>query len=136
MAAIASISINDAVPAAHVFSPITTNPASYRKNDVTSVPVIGEESISLSLKAGNSTSESVNRVKIALRIPVLEVPEGGTPSGYVASPKVAYSLQANIDLILPNRSTAAQRTTLRTLLSNLLQNAQVVALVDKMEQPY
>lgn len=137
MAAIASISINDAVPGAHVFNPIqSVDPATYARNGVVGVPIVGEEQIMLSLKMGARTSEAVNRVKVTLRIPVLETPDGGSPSGYVAPPKVAYFGMVNIEFVLPNRSTAAQRTDLRVLASNLLLNAQVVSIVDTLERPY
>lgn len=137
MAAIASISINDSVPGAHVFNPIqSVDPATYSRNGVAGMPVVGEEQIFLSLKNGARTSEAVNRVKVTLRIPVLETPAGGTPSGYVASPRVAYHLMVNAEFILPNRSTALQREDLRVMLSNLLLNSQVVSLIDDLEKPY
>lgn len=137
MAAIASISINDSVPGAHVFNPIqSVDPATYARNGVVGTPVVGEEQIMLSLKLGARTSEAVNRVKVTLRIPVLETPDGGTPSGYVAPPKVAYHLMCNAEFVLPNRSTAAQREDLRVLMGNLLSNAQVVSLIEDLERPY
>lgn len=137
MAAIATISINDSVPGAHAFNPIqSVEPATYARNGIVGVPVIGEEQIFLSLKNGARTSEAVNRVKVTLRIPVLETPEGGTPSGYVASPRVAYHMMVNAEFVLPNRSTALQRTDLRVMLSNLLLNTQVVKLIDDLERPY
>ncbi len=139
MSAIAPITIVDGqgTPVSHVYNPIQSiDPATYSRNGDTAVPVVAQEQVLLSLKNGANTSEAVNRAKITLRIPVLETPAGGTSTGYVAPPRVAYFMQANIDLILPNRSTAAQRKDLRVLLSNLLLNAQVVSLIDTMERPY
>lgn len=139
MSAIASITINDgqATPVAHVFNPIQSGPpAIYARNGLAGVPVVGEEQIVLDLKMGARTSDAVNRVKMSLRVPVLEVPDGGTPSGYTAPPKVAYFEQVNVEFILPNRSTAAQRKDLRVLLTNLLSNAQVVDMVENLTKPY
>lgn len=139
MSAIAPIAIDDGqgTPVTHTYNPIqAVDPATYSRNGDTSVPVIGQEGIMLSLKMGANTSEAVNRAKVTLRVPVLETPDGGSSSGYVAPPRVAYYLQATVDVFLPNRSTAAQRKDLRVLLSNLLLNSQVVSLVDTMERPY
>lgn len=139
MSAIAPIAIVDGqgTPVTHTYNPIqAVDPATYSRNGDTAVPIVGQESVLLSLKMGASASEAVNRAKMTLRIPVLETPDGGTSSGYVAPPKVAYYLQATVDLFLPNRCTSAQRKDLRILLSNLLLNSQVVSLVDTMERPY
>lgn len=139
MAAIAPIVINDgqATPVAHTYNPIQTGElATYKRNGDTSVPVVGFESILLSLKEANGSSEAVNRAKFTLRIPVLETPSGGASSGYVAPPKVAYFLMAQLEFILPNRSTAAQRKDLRVLCANALANSQVVALIEQLERPY
>lgn len=139
MAAIAPISVNDgqATPVAHVYNPIQTGDvASYKRNGDTAVPVVGYENVQLSLKEANGSSEAVNRAKITLRIPVLETPAGGAQSGYVAPPKVAYFMMGTLEMILPNRSTAAQRKDLRVLCANLLANAQVIALIEQLERPY
>lgn len=139
MPAIASISINDGqtTPVSHTYNPVQTiDPATYVRNGDAAVPIVGWEQVTLSLHQGKNVSEAINRAKISLRIPVLEVPDGGTPSGYTAPPKVAYYLQANVDLLLPNRSVLSQRKDLRVLLSNLLLNSQVVAMIDSLEKPY
>lgn len=139
MAAIAPIAIQDGqgTPVTHTYNPVqTADPATYLRNGDTSVPVVGFEQIMLSLKNGANTSEAINRAKITLRIPVLETPDGGTPSGYVAPPKVAYYLQANIEFLSPNRSTAVQRKDLRVLAMDLLTDSQVISLIESMERPY
>lgn len=139
MAAIAPIAIQDGqgTPVTHTYNPVqTADPATYLRNGDTSVPVVGFEQIMLSLKNGANTSEAITRAKVTLRIPVLETPSGGAPSGYVAPPKVAYYLQANIDFLLPNRSTAAQRKDLRVLLADLLGETQIATMVEAMERPY
>lgn len=138
MAAIAPISVLDGqgTPVAHVFNPVQTGEATYKRNGDTAVPVIGFESVVLTLKDANGSSEAVSRAKATLRIPVLETPAGGTGTGYVAPPRVAYFMMATLEFILPNRSTAAQRKDLRVLSANLLANAQVVSLIESLERPY
>lgn len=139
MSAIASIAIADGqtTPVTHTYNPVQSiDPAVYSRNGDDSVPVSGQEQITVALRTGSNASDALSRAKITLRIPVLETPSGGTPSGYVAPPKVAYYMQLNIEALLPNRSTAAQRKDLRVLGSNLLLNSQVVALIDALERPY
>lgn len=139
MAAIAPIAILDGqgTPATHTYNPVQTGDvAIYKRNGDTSVPAIGFESLKLSLKDAGSGSDAVNRSKVTLNIPVLETPSGGTPSGYVARPRVAFYGQVNIEFITPVRSTAVFRKDLRVLAANSLLNAQVIALIEQLERPY
>lgn len=138
MAAIAPISVNDgqATPVSHVFNPVGMEPATYKRNSDTSVPVIGQEELVLDLKQTNKASEGVAKARVSLAIPVLESPSGGTGSGYVAPPKVAFILRSVTEYFLPNRSTGAQRKDLRVLTGNLQANSQVVSMVDTLEKPY
>lgn len=135
MAAIAPITVNDgqATPVAHTFAPISVNPPVYRENGDAAVPLVGEKEIVISLK---KASGSVQRAVVTLRVPVLETQSGSSYSGYEAPPKVAYYMQANLEFLLPQRSTGAQRKDLRVLAANLLADTQVVSLVEKYEQPY
>lgn len=139
MAAIAPIAIQDgqATPVTHTFNPIATTPATYHRNGLTGVPTVGEEEIlvSLSRKPG-SAAESINKARITIKVPVLETTAGGTVAGYEAPPRVAYFVQANLEVMLPNRSTEAQRKDLRVMLKNLLSDTQVVNVIDKLELPY
>lgn len=138
MAAIAPISVLDgkATPVAHVYNPVRVDPATYRNNSDTSVPALAQESLVLSLSDATSSSDGVQRAKVSLAIPVLEVPNGGTGSGYVAPPKVAFILRYNGEYILPNRATGAQKKDLRVLSMNTCANAQVIAMIEVGEKPY
>lgn len=137
MATIVPIAIQDGqgTPVTHTYNPVKTGDvAMYTRNGDTAVPVVGFESVALSLK-DPSGQDSVGRAKVTLRIPVLETPDGGTPSGYVAPPKVAYYLTVNMEFLLPARSTADQRKDLRVLAADLLGDAQVVSLIESFERP-
>jgi hypothetical protein len=139
MAAIAPIAINDGkgTPVSHVYNPVQTGDvATYKRNGDTAVPVVAFESVQLSLKEANGSSESVSRAKLTIRLPVLETPSGGASSGYVAPPKIAFYLQLNIEALLPNRSTAEQRKDMRVLAMNLMNNPQAIALIEQLERPY
>lgn len=139
MAAIAPIAIVDgqSTPVTHTFNPVQSMmPATFNRNGLVGVPIIGEEQVKLSLRGVSVDSAGVKRAMVTLRVPVLEVPEGGSSSGYTAPPKIAFALGANIEFILPNRSTTAQRKDVRVLAANLLLNAQVIALIEALEGPY
>jgi hypothetical protein len=135
MAAIAPITVDDgqATPVSHVFNPIQVSPATYRENGVAGTPNVGENEVILTLKG---QSQTINKVVVTLRVPILETLAGSTPGGYEAPPKVAYYLQANLEFLLPVRSTSEQRKNLRVLAKNLLTNTQVLSAVDTLEKPY
>ncbi len=137
MSAIANIVINDgqATPVAHTFTPITSSPDAVYHESGSSIPTIGENLITISKKIGQS-ADGLDKITMTLKLPVLETPSGGTPSGYTAPPAVAYFLQTQASFFLPKRSTPAQRKDLRVLLSNLLANTQVTDAIEKLETPY
>lgn len=140
MAAIAPITIADGqdTPVNHTFNPISANPPLYKQNTDDTVAAIGENELLLTLKRGVASqgNPAINRAKITLRLPVLETLGSSGASGYEAPPSVAYWLQATVECMLPDRSTGEQRKDLRVLLTNALSNAQIVSLVDTLENPY
>lgn len=135
MSAIAAITIADgkATPLNHVYNPILSGLISQYRTADGSLPLVGQEVISIRQKAVNPQVQSVT---VALDLPALETATGANSSGYTASPKVAYTNRVTCTFMLPNRGTAAQRTDLRTLLKNLLGNAQVVDFIDNLQPAY
>lgn len=137
MAAIAPISILDgkSTPQTHVFNPKRTIPnAEYKRDGVAGLATVGWESFKIDVKPASNTG--VNKVTVELAIPVMEVPAGGTSSGYTAPPGVAHVLRGKIELYLHNRSVDSDRKDLRVLLMNALANAQVIGAIESLEQPY
>ena len=135
MSAIAAITIADgkATPVNHVYNPILSGLTSQYRTADGSLPLVGQEVISIRQKVVNPQVQSVT---VALDLPALETATGANSSGYTASPKVAYTNRVTCTFMLPNRGTAAQRTDLRTLLKNLLSNAQVVDFIDNLQPAY
>lgn len=137
MSGIASITINDgkATPVAHTYNPIKSEPATYREA-VAGVAQVGQGRLAVASKL-TSQPAGMNRVNVKLELPVLETAAAnGSYSGYIAGPGVAYTTTVNVDFILPNRGTEAERKDLRVLLINALQNAQITDAVDKLQAPY
>lgn len=137
MAQIASITINDgqAAPVAHVYNPITSVPPQYRRNGVAGQSVIANERLLMQTILAKTVT-GVNRVQMELVVPVVETPAGGSASGYVAPPAIAHEMRVKVEFFFHQRSEKAGRKDLRTLLSNLLSNSQVVSMIDDLEQPY
>lgn len=137
MAAIAAITIADgqATPVNHTFNPVSTEPANFRENGSASVPVVGQPSIVVDTSL-NPSQTGVSKAKVTLVIPVLETASGSTVGGFTPAPAVAYYLTAKLEMLLPSRSTSAQRKDLRVMLKNLLLDNQVVQAVDNLEKPF
>jgi len=138
MVAIAPFDLVDAesTPVTHTFNPIQTNPPTYRENGGTSSSSIGESELTMSIRRADRTNQSIHKARITLRVPIMEVATGTTSGGYDAPPAVAYYLQANVEMLLPARSTAQQRENIRTMMVDLLADNQVTSLVDSLESPY
>lgn len=54
-----------------------------------------------------------------IKFPVLEVTSGGTGSGYVAMPKVAYTIQETREIIIPEAALPADRLVFFSLIQSL-----------------
>lgn len=137
MSAIAPIIINDgqATPVAHTFNPTEAVPPTYRENGNSAVPAIGQAEIMASLRMAQG-GNGINKAVITLKVPVLETISGSTVGGMTPAPEVAYYMTFKGEVLLPNRSTGAQRKDLRVLMKNLLDNAQIISLIDTLERPY
>lgn len=133
MSAIGTITVSDGT-SNHVFSPTQTQPPIYRNQADANAPEVGQEEIQVSVIRAKGNGQ--NRVRVVTRSPVLETTAGGAPSGYVAAPAVAFTVMAVTDFFVPNRSSPAQRLITRNLHRNLLNDAQVIDAIEKLNQPY
>lgn len=118
MASAATITINDgqATPVAVAFNPesVTSDQATFA--DRTPGVSIGFRRISVRNKFAKGSSK-VNRANYAVEYPVTTTVNGITT--------VAYTLRANVDVILPDASTDAERKNLYAFLQNGLANTLV-----------
>lgn len=138
MSAIANIVINDgkSTPASHTYVPQQADPNAIYQTQNGSVPLAGQETVAITVNRDKNRAGGINRVTCTLSLPTMEEANGGTPSGYVAPPKVAFYDQVKIEFLLPSRGVAATRKDLRVLASNLLLNAQVIDAVENLNKPY
>lgn len=150
MAQVASLTINDTqtTPVAHVFaiSNVVNTPKenSVLLEDRASGQPLSFNQIRWSMikpdynrVSGQVNGNRLNRVKIDVAVPITETPvTTGTPSGYTAPPALAYVLRCKCELILPERSTTTQRTTLQAYLVGALQGAITNSMVGTLEPAY
>jgi hypothetical protein len=137
MSAIANLVINDGAttPVAHTLNPITSGTNSFYRDTVTNVPIHGQIGLRLMSKSDNGSG--LNKVKLIIDVPSLEVITGtSTQSGYQAAPKVAYSNKVIVDFILPSRGTLQNRKDVLALLKNALANIQIEESVTILAPPY
>lgn len=145
MTAVASIVLNDAqgTPVAHTFLPLgpDTNGVWWFE-DQTGPSAVGYNRISVQLvrtpPAQNGTSSSsnrVNRAKIKIHVPVLET-LGTNDNGITPPPTVAYVCKSVVDFDLPERSTLQNRKDLRKYTQFVVADAQIVALLELLQNIY
>lgn len=136
MATIADIAIQDgqATPLTHTYKPVESGPHALWRTANGSLPLIGQEKISLDVSTTKQTG--MNVVKMVVDLPALETATGANSSGFTAAPQLAYSNRVRLEFMLPPRGTASQRTDLRVLLRNLLANAQIVDAIDNLNPPF
>jgi len=139
MSAIAPIVINDGqgTPLAHTFAPVTIDAAGVAKwADRSGGISVGFPGLTYSLKSPSGASNSY-KMTAKVVLPVLEQTSPSTSTGIQPAPTVAYNLIANVELVLPERSTLADRKNLIAFVRNYLANATVItAGVENYETVY
>lgn len=129
MAQAAALVINDgqATPVATTFGPESVAPALSVFSDKSAGISIGYRRVKVSTSFSNGKS-TVNRGKLSIEIPVTSTLSGITT--------VAYTLRANLDLILPEQATTAQRNDLYAFVKNSLSNALVQGALRDLDPIY
>lgn len=138
MTAIAALTLADgvAVPVNHTFNPVNIDAAGIAKwADRVGGISLGYPVVSFSLRA---PTKSNRNYKLTAKVvtPVLEVTSASTGTGIQPAPTKAYDLIATVDMVLPERSTLAQRKDLLAFVKNFLANAAITAAVQDFESVY
>lgn len=144
MSAVANIVLDDAqaTPVAHTFIPLGPDASgTWWWEDQTGTASIGYNRISMHLvrplpaTAGQSSDKRVNRVKIGIHTPKVEA-LGVSDSGYTPSPTIAHTARCNVEFIMSERATLLDRKDLRKFADFLLAEAQVIAMVESLQNVY
>ena len=129
---ITTITVPDAAttPVNHTFVANKIDGDTARWNEKSASHASGYWTLALSLRdPAGSNGSRVYRSQLSLNVPVLvtEVING------VSVPKVAYTMRANVELILPQDSTLQNRKDLRKVLEGLIGNALVKSVVEDLD---
>jgi hypothetical protein len=133
MAAITNLVLADgqATPVNKTFTPMDCTSALATWTDRTSGIAIGMPVATLSVRIDQNASRIAGKVKL----PILET-ISGSDAGYTPSPKVAYTVEAKVEFVLPSRSTLQNRKDIQAFIKNLLLNAVVTKAVEEFERPF
>lgn len=144
MAAVANITLNDAqeTPVLHTFTPVGPDSSgTWWWEDQSAASPIGYNRISMQLvrasnpAPGANAGTRINRVKIGFHTPKMET-LGNNSAGITPPPTVAYIARANVEFILPDRSSLQDRRDLRKYVDFLLAEAQLTAMVESLQNVY
>lgn len=127
MAQAANIVLQDNAAANVTFTPESVTPQVSSFADRTAGVALGFRRIRVGTHFASGKSQ-VNRTKFSVEYPVTQVTDGIT--------SVAYTLRANVDLILPDGSTDTQRKDLYAFLKNGLANALVQGAMRDLDPLY
>lgn len=129
-----------ATPVNHVFTPIGLDSKdTYWFVDQSAQNAIGYWKISVEItqppqaQPGESSARRVHRVRIGLHEPVLETVSNSTVSGIAPAPTVAYIPRSFHEFIVPERGALLDRKNLRKMSANLLNDANIIAVVENLQ---
>lgn len=136
MGSVTTLTLNDgqATPESHDFEPARVSENVVKYHDREDSVILGYPEITL----GNRlpTKENGNyKCSLKVRIPVLET-AATAASGFTPGPTLAYSVNANVDMIIPERATEDERKDLNAFLKNALAHAAWTSLVEDFDLPY
>lgn len=138
MPALAAIILNDgqATPVAHTFDPVKIDSVGVAKwNDAVGGIPVGFPYVTF-LNRSPSKDGSVYKITAKIVLPVLEVTSPSTATGIQPAPTKAYDLTATIDVILPQRSSLAERKNLNAYMKNFLANTVMTQAVESLATVY
>lgn len=128
MPQLAEIVLNDgaATPVAHTFAPVTTDGRSAQLKERVGLP-IGYPGLNVNVRPPVQQGD-IYKVSLLLTLPSTVTVDG------VA--KVDYTLTAEVNLMMSNRSTAQNRRDLRVFVANALRHATLQEVIEKLEPLY
>lgn len=134
MPAIGTITLNDgqATPAAHSFIPAGVPNGLAMWNDISGGVALGYPTVTLSTRRPTKGSRAF-KATAKVVVPVLEQTSPSTATGIQPAPTLAYNLVANVDLVMPERSTLAQRKDMAAYTKNFLANSVMTSVIENLE---
>jgi hypothetical protein len=136
MAAMANIVLNDGqgTPAAHTFVPVSNYNGVFVWEEKNADAAVGNRRITMSLRPPVNGS-AVYKAVFKILNPKLEVTSPSTSSGYQPAPKVAYSVAATYEELIPERSALADRKDSTAFSKNLFAQSALTDLLNDLVTP-
>lgn len=138
MAALATILLTDgkATPVIRSFVPTKKfDNGMFQLENRSSGTRIGFDSLTIMPRLGTKETKAT-KLTLRLSTPILEQTSPSTASGIQPSPTVAYTLLANIEFVLPDRSVQQDRKDLIKMVQDLVNEAVIQAMVETYDMPY
>jgi len=127
MAQLAAVTLGDSAAVVHTFSPVKIDAMGIAAwADRSGGIPLGFPLVTMSVRDPSKNGAQNEKVTIKVVVPVLEVTSASTASGIQPAPTLSYNLIANIELVLPTRSTLTQRKDLLAYVKNFMANATFV----------
>lgn len=133
MAAIANVVLVNYAAANKTYTPVGITPVAQWRDNSNAI-LIGNPELSMGIRMPSPTAKTM-KVQLKLVLPTMEVTAGSTGSGLQAAPTVAYKNIANVELVLHERTSLADRRDLLALIKSALGNAVMTAAVENFEKP-
>lgn len=136
MAAIANIVLADgqATPVNHTFVPLNQEGVNSSWNDAASGIVAGFPVLRCKTNADSPDSE-VDKLTFNLDVPTLEALSANA-AGFTPGPTVAYVGRIKVELLIPRRSSQAERDNLAAYVKNLTAHAVLQNAVKSRDYPF
>lgn len=118
MTAITNLVVSDATNTI-TFVPVMSGPTSMWRETDAAKPFVQLRSAKVQVPQPDRKTK-LRKIRINVKLPVLETVNGTSSAGYTAQPKEAYSCTFDGVFIIPERATAAEATKLRWMVVNML----------------
>lgn len=139
MTAFATITINDgqAAPVAHTFTARRIDQSVAKWQDISSGIAVGFPTITASLREPvRGGKNSIYKANVKIVLPVLEVVNSSTYSGITPAPTKAYDVIANFEVLMPERSTLADRKNIHAYVVNALNQVDLKSMIVDLNMVY
>lgn len=139
MTAIAALTLanGETTPVNKTFDPVTIKNDVAQWADRSTGIAIGFPVVTFSMRAPTNAKGARNyRMVAKVVVPVLEQTSPSTATGIQPAPTKAFDLIANVEMVLPERSTAAQRKDIAAFARNFLGSTVVSAAIANFENVY
>lgn len=111
-----------ATPVNHSFSPLIHGNNEWVWRETGTSSLLGAILIHMT-KIRVKGNNQVEKYRVRMMLPVLEVVTGSNSDGYSAAPRLAYSLNSVQDIVIPLRATAQQRKDITKFMWGVLATA-------------